>query len=83
MMLTQVIRAASERMAGVDVEVNRTLGTVVMRDRAGEHEDIFMQGDEASQFIEAAEQLWETVGDMGIDACYHCLAEPIVSCLWN
>lgn len=70
MELVQIIREAAARMDDVMVEVDELHGTVAIGD------DVFMQGDEASEFIEKARELYDRAQYVSLDECYAHLAEP-------
>lgn len=46
-----------------------------------EGQEIFMQGDEASEYIEEAERLWNELGDVGQETCLYSLAKEYIDCL--
>jgi hypothetical protein len=83
MTLTQLIRQAAARMSSVTVEVQTNFGTVCIKDDDGVQEDIFMQGDEATQFINEAERGYKTSRYVSMDECYLWQAEQYVENLWN
>lgn len=67
----------------VSVTVCRKLPTVTIHDQSGVNEDIFMQGDDADEFINAFDALVEQAPDvLFADALKH-LALPYVECIWN
>jgi hypothetical protein len=68
----------------VSVTICRTLPTVTIKDQSGINEDIFMQGEDAQEFIDALDGLVETAPDdvLFADAMKH-LALPWVECCWN
>lgn len=81
MKLKDVIELAAARMQNVSIEVDTAYETVCISE-AG-HDDIFMQGDDARQFITEAEELYNKDGDVSMDDCYACLAEPYCECIWE
>lgn len=80
---TELIQAAAARMQGITISINHSLPSVCISDDSREHDDIFMQGDEAQQFIDACEWAWNETGDTTIEACQLCEAEQYVKNLWN
>lgn len=67
----------------VSVTVCRSLPTVTIHDQSGINEDIFMQGQDAQEFIDAFDGLVEEAPDvLFADALKH-LALPWVECVWN
>lgn len=68
----------------VSVTVCRSLPTVTIHDLSGVgNEDIFMQGEDADEFISAFDALVEQAPDvLFADALKH-LALPYVECCWN
>jgi hypothetical protein len=81
MTLTEIIKAAAERMPDVIVEIDRRLGTVLIW--KPEEEDIFLQGDEADQFIAKVDELYNKAGDVTEDEAALCEASPYCENLWN
>jgi hypothetical protein len=79
--LTDIIKAAAERMRDAAVDINRLLPTVCIS--APGEEDIFMQGDEAEAFIAEVDKLYEQAGDVTEDECALCHAEPYCENCWN
>jgi hypothetical protein len=75
MTLTEIIRAGAVYAGDVAIAVNPSYSTVAIGD------DIFMQGDEATAFIDEAQALWEQAGDVSIDEVYAHLAGPYLDCL--
>lgn len=67
----------------VTVTVCRGLPSVTIHDDSGINEDIFMQGHDAQEFIDAFDGLIEEAPDvLFVDALKH-LALPYVECIWN
>jgi hypothetical protein len=67
----------------VSVTVCRSLPTVTIHDQSGINEDIFMQGDDADEFISAFDALVEQAPDvLFADALKH-LALPWVEAAWD
>jgi hypothetical protein len=83
MTLTEIILASAARMSDVTVETNSSMETVCISDDTGAQEAIFMQGDEASEFIDQCKALYEDAGDVGMDTIELHVAEAFVECLWN
>ena len=73
--LAEVIRMAAWRMRDVNIDVDTLYGTVAIGD------NVFMQGDEAVEFITEAESLYEKAQYVSMDDCYACLAEPYAELL--
>lgn len=72
--LSQTIRRAARRMDGViSVDVDESFETVAIdwRDSDG----VFMQGDDAAQFIAEASRHYEHAQYVSIDDCYAALGE--------
>ena len=70
MNMSDIVRATAARMVDVEIDVDHIFCSVAIGEYA------FMQGDEATAFIEEARQLWESCGDVTMSECYACLAEP-------
>lgn len=83
MKLQDIIRADAARMQGVTVTVNIQMETVRISDDSGVHDDIFMQGHDADEFIAQREHLYEETGDLAYDVIELHLAYPYTECLWN
>jgi hypothetical protein len=82
MNLSDMVRAAHARMADVMVDVDESFGSVSIGDPDnGDEGCVFMQGDEADQFIESARSLYEELGDVTIDEVWAYLAEPYAETL--
>jgi len=74
MTLSDYIADTASRMRGVTVTVNSTLNTVSITDQHGL--DVFMQGDDAAQFIAERDRIYDTTGDLTLDVIESALAEP-------
>ena len=83
MTLIEIIKADAKWAtdSNIDVEVDRSLGTVCIT--CPDHDDIFMQGDDALLFIAACEEAYEEVQDLGMDVIELALATPYAETLWN
>lgn len=79
--LADIVKAAAGRLPGVDVEIDRSMGTVCIS--AQGEEDIFMQGDEADEFIAEVDKLWNDAQHVTEDEAALCAASPYVECIWN
>lgn len=81
MQLTDILRAAAQRMrtAGIHVEVNRSFGWVAITCKG--EEDIFMQGDEADEFMEEVRKIGARCTSLAEDTIELALAEPYTD-LW-
>jgi hypothetical protein len=83
MTLIEIIRASAARMTNVTVETNSSMETVCIFDDSGAQEDIFMQGEEASEFIDRCKALYEEAGDVGMGDVELHVASPYAENLWN
>lgn len=83
MKLQDIIAQDVEYMKHVTVHVVSNYGTVTISDDTGANEDIFMQGDDAEQFISQVDRLWNELGDVSKGELELHLAKPYVDCLWN
>ena len=79
---TRFIWQAYDRMkaAGIDVETDSAYQTVCISCRGGD--DIFMQGDDADQFISEARAMWNRYQSLPMDVCEMALAERYTD-LWS
>lgn len=83
MKLSTIIKATAERMSDVSVDVRTNYGTVCISDDTGTHADIFLQGDEAENFIILARNAYDECGYVTMSDCYLWQAEQYIECLWN
>lgn len=74
----------ADRIPDVSVKVCRSLETVCIRDTTGEFEDIFMQGQDAAQFIAELDDLIEKApDDLLFETAVKSLAAPYCENIWN
>lgn len=85
MKLQDILHAHADyvRSTGANVEIVSIYGTVCISDTTGKNEDIFMQGDDASDFISEVNRLWNKTGDMDKDTIACALAKQYIECLWE
>ena len=81
--LHDIIMQDAEYCKNVQVTVNSCYGTVSIIDCDGEQEEIFLQGDDACQFISEAERLWDNLETITRQDAYAHLAKPYVDSYWN
>lgn len=82
--LKSVITEMASRIPDVSVKVSRSFETVCIRDESGEFEDIFMQGQDAAQFIAELDDLIEKApDDLLFEDAMKCLAAPYCENIWN
>lgn len=83
MTLTEIIRQDAKWAtdSGIDVKVDRGLGTVCIT--CPDHDDIFMQGDDAEQFIAECRTRWETAGDVDMGLVELSVAKPYAETIWG
>ena len=81
MELSEIIKKSAERMQNVCVDIDRRFGTVCISSNG--EEDIFMQGEDASDFIAQVDNLYEKAGDVTEDEAALCCAAPYCECIWN
>ena len=79
---TRFIWQAYDRMraGGVEVETDSRFSTVCISCRG--EDDIFMQGDDASSFIDEARAMWKRYPSLPMAVCEMALAEPYTD-LWS
>ncbi len=70
--LTEIVKAYCTDTV---IECDVAFSTVAIGD------DIFLQGQEADEFNDAVERLWNETGDTTIEECRAHLARPYVDCL--
>ncbi|MBB5409258.1 hypothetical protein HDG34_003199 [Paraburkholderia sp. HC6.4b] len=68
----EIIRTSAWRVRNVTIDVNESMPTVAIG------ENVFLQGEEADNFIEAAKGLYEQAQTVTMDDCYACVAHPYV-----
>jgi hypothetical protein len=73
--LSEIIRSDAAYVGDTVIECNSRFSTVSIGS------DIFLQGQEADEFNDAAERLWNETGDTTIDECRAHLAKPYIDCL--
>ena len=81
MRIDYILKASAKRMKGVFVDVDSAYGTVCISSKG--QEDIFMQGDDAEQFIAECEELSERCQCLNMGIIELALAEPYAENLWN
>ena len=79
---TRFIWQAYDRMkaAGIDVDCDSGFSTVAIS--APGEDDIFMQGDDADQFISESRAMWKRYPSLPMSVCVMALAEPYTD-LWS
>lgn len=83
MKLEEIVRADADYCELVEVEVDLRMPTVCIRDLEGIHDDIFMQGDDASQFAEQYVRMQEELPNVDCEKILLHLAKPYVENIWN
>lgn len=73
--LTEIIRSNAAYAGDIAIECNTAFSTVAIGD------DIFLQGQEADEFNDEAERLWNETGDTTIEECRAHVAKPYIDCL--
>lgn len=82
MRLSRIIRQSAKysRESGADVEIDRAYSTVCISGRG--QEDIFMQGDDAEQFIDQIDAISKRCPSIDFDDIELHLAKDYIDCLW-
>lgn len=83
MELSAIIQASATRMKQVKIEVDTRFEIVEITDLTGVYDDIFLQGEDAYEFICEAQELWERAQTVGITECYAHLAESYCESFWH
>ena len=83
MELTEILQRAADRTrnSNYKVVVDGPYSHVAincMDKDAEDHESIFLQGDEADDFLTAAKQMWEAAETIDYDTVLLALAEPYI-----
>ena len=81
MRIDYILKASAKRMTGVFVDINRSMGHVSIYD--GRHENIFLQGDDAEQFISECDKYSNICQRLNFDLIELAVAEPYAENLWN
>ncbi|MGF6604364.1 hypothetical protein P3T23_009119 [Paraburkholderia sp. GAS448] len=68
----ELIRISAWHVRNVKIDVDELMPTVAIG------ENIYLQGEEADHFIEAAKELYEQAQTVTMDDCYACVAHPYV-----
>ena len=83
MNLADIVKADAEYCELVAVEVDLRLPTVCITDLEGIHEDIFMKGDDALEFVENYVRMQEELPMVDGETILLHLAKPYVENNWN
>lgn len=83
MQLEEIICADADYCELVEVEIDLRMPTVCIRDLEEFHDDIFMQGDDASQFAEQYVRLQEELPNVDREKILLHLARPYIESIWN
>lgn len=83
MKLIDIIRADQDRYTDMHVCADTIYGTVSIEDTNNFQDSIFLQGDDASEFISQAYVLYNELEHVTMSECYHHLAIPYAENLWN
>lgn len=85
MKLETIIKETAARMeaSGVSVETDSAYSTVCISDDSGMNEDIFMQGEEADDFINEVNEVYEKVQTLGRGVIELYVAHEYTECLWS
>lgn len=73
--LSEIIKIDAAYARDTVIECNSAYSTVAIGS------DIFLQGQEADEFNDEAERLWNLTGDTTIEECRAHLAKPYIDCL--
>jgi len=75
--LSKIVKedAAWVERSGIEIDADSKYSTVAIGD------DIFMQGQEADEFNEETERIYNLTGDTTMDECAAHLARPYIECL--
>lgn len=83
MNLSDIIRADQNRYTDMTINVQSIYGTVSITDDNNFQDEIFLQGDDASNFISEAWDIYHSCGDVSFGEVYHHLAIAYAENLWN
>jgi hypothetical protein len=83
MTLEEIINTDAAYCRDVTVTICRKLPSVTIKDGAGEQEDIYMQGDDADQFLAEFDEIVKLAPDVLLADALKYLTKPYVDCLWH
>ena len=83
MKLQDIILSDAEYCKNVTVLVEYNYGYVTISDDTGKNDDIFLQGDDASDFISQLNHLYNLTGDLTEQDISLHLARQYIDCIWN
>ena len=74
----QIARTYAKYVSGsnVHVAVDRAFSTVHIADLAHDNLDILLQNSDADEFIDAADELYERLGEITMEEAYQATAHP-------
>jgi hypothetical protein len=81
--LEEIINTDAAYCRDVTVTICRKLPSVTIKDGTGEQEDIYMQGDDADQFLAEFDEIVDLAPDVLFADALKYLAKPYVDCLWH
>ena len=81
MRIDYILKAAAKRMVGVNVDCDSTYSTVCISTKG--QDDIFMQGEEADNFIDECDAMSNRCKCLDFDIIELALAEPYAENLWS
>ena len=70
--LCKIVRQQADYLRNCTIDVDEAFEWVSITDDEGM--DIYMQGEEAAEFIEEATKLWNTAGGVTEEECYASIA---------
>ncbi|WP_372997521.1 hypothetical protein [Marinobacter sp.] len=74
----EITRMYAQYVAGSNVEVyvDRAFSTVHIADLAEQSLDVLLEGHDADEFIDAADELYERLGEITMEEAYQATAHP-------
>lgn len=83
MKLIDILKQQAEytRNSGVEVDIDEPMGTVNIFETHNPDCCVFLQGDEGYTWIDEWREIWEKVGDLGLDECALAQAYPYLDIL--
>ena len=82
--LGKVVTETADRVReSIDVQICSGLPWVRITDTSGVHDEIFIQGDEAGNFIDEAKDLYSKVGTISMETALLCVAAPYAENLFG
>ena len=81
--LSEIIKQDARYMQRVSISREVGTGAIIISDTTGYREDIYLQGDDADQFVLNQGRVWGEAGDVSMDEVAKHLARPYAESIWS